>query len=78
MGKCKFNNDWKKQFPWLVEDPNDVERAKCTLCKCSFSISNKGVGGVKQHANGTEHGKAEKAKASTVAIERFIPSKFCI
>ena len=38
--KCKFNEDWKRDFAWI---------AKCNLCATDFSISSGGRMDVRRH-----------------------------
>ena len=36
--KCKFNEDWKRDFAWIAKLP-DTGMAQCNLCANDFSIS---------------------------------------
>ena len=39
--KCKFNEDWKRDFAWIGKLP-DNGMAQCNLCATDFSISSGG------------------------------------
>ena len=36
--KCKFNDDWRRDFAWIAKLP-DIGMAQCNLCVMDFSIS---------------------------------------
>ena len=35
--KCKFNEDWKRDFAWIAKLPG-CGMAQCNLCATDFSI----------------------------------------
>ena len=39
--KCKFNEDWKRDFAWIAKLP-DCGMAQCNLCATDFSILSSG------------------------------------
>ena len=39
--KCKFNEDWKRDFAWIAK-LSDCGMAQCNLCATNFSISSGG------------------------------------
>lgn len=47
--KCKFQNDWLKQYNWVQKVENDTSKAKCKICQSVFSIANQGINGILQH-----------------------------
>ncbi len=67
-GKCRFNNVWihdeYKYKGWLEKD-QDPGRAKCTLCRKMFDISNMGEAALSSHAKGAKHQSAAAAACST-------------
>ena len=61
MSKTKFCSNWKETYSWVAPVFGDVYSATCILCKGkSFSISNRGISQVQQHATGAYHKKLEK------------------
>ena len=47
--KCKFNEDWKRDFAsWIAKFP-DCGMAQCNLCATDFSISSGGRTDVRRH-----------------------------
>lgn len=85
MGRCAFNKEWIDEYSWLQEVKRDKFKGSCKLCKKEFSVSNKGIRDVKQHADGKTHIDNETAAAKTVPIDRAFQSKildqflrFCI
>lgn len=75
MGKCVFNKEWINTYPWLQEVKGNNSKGSCKLCKKEFSVSNKGIRDVTQHATSKIHGDNEKAVAKTVPIDRSFQSK---
>lgn len=75
MGKCHFKKEWLAKHQWLDEVKGNAERAKCRLCKCDFSISNKGYADVKQHFSSASNQRNENSAAKTVAIDHLFPSE---
>ena len=50
MGKTRFQQDWKKEKPWVKEVDGDVYQAFCTLCFKRFRIDGSGISQVRSHA----------------------------
>ena len=50
--KCKFNEDWKRDFAWIAKLP-DCGMAQCNLCATDFSISSGGRTDVRRHQEST-------------------------
>ncbi len=66
-GKCRFRNVWiqdEKYKGWLEKD-QDPGRAKCTLCRKTFDISNMGEAALSSHAKGAKHQSAAAAACAT-------------
>ena len=40
--KCKFNQDWRRDFAWIAKLP-DIGMAQCNLCATDFSIMEYGL-----------------------------------
>ena len=62
--KCKFNEDWKRDFTWIAKLP-DNGMAQCNLCATDFSISFGGRTDVRRHQDSARHAKLTKSKGST-------------
>ena len=61
MSKTKFCSSWKETYSWVAPVFGDVYSATCILCKGKpFSISNRGISQVQQHATVAYHKKLEK------------------
>ena len=61
MSKTKFWSSWKETYSWVAPVFGDVYSVACILCKGRpFSISNRGISQVQQHATGMYHEKLEK------------------
>ena len=58
--KCKFNEDWKRDFAWIAKLP-DCGMAQCNLCATDFSISSGGHTDVRRHQESValRHGQNE-------------------
>lgn len=74
--KTAFNSEWKNRYPWINSVPKDNYTAYCKLCKKIFSIAGKGEGSVKEHAEGDNHKKIERAAANSQNLRRFFHRKF--
>lgn len=72
-----FNSKWLKIHSWINAVPDDSSKAYCKLCKTIFSISTKGEGNVKQHAEGLKHKNAEKGLHRFFRKSIFRFNSFC-
>lgn len=85
MGKTKFQQRWKLEYPWLKELPNDETRAFCTICLSRFRIDNSGIAQVRSHAqrhdsgSSTEDSKQRKfvVSGSSTSLSKKVVQK-CI
>ena len=62
--KCKFNDDWRRDFAWIANLP-DNGMAQCDLCVTDVSISSGGRTGVRRHQKSARHAKLVKNMGST-------------
>ena len=46
--KCKFNEDWERDFAWIAK-LSDCGMAPCNLCATDFSLSSGGRTDVRRH-----------------------------
>jgi hypothetical protein len=58
--KCRFQGKWldKNSYPawtWLQRVPGDDNKARCSLCRTDFDISNMGLSSIKSHEKGKKH-----------------------
>ena len=53
--KTKYNPAWQNNFDWLKPVNNDINAAKCDLCKKVIQIGNSGLTQVKQHSDTEKH-----------------------
>ena len=58
--KCKFNEDWRRDFAWIAKLP-----AQGNLCATDFSISSGGRTDVLRHQDSARHATLAKSKGST-------------
>ncbi len=74
-GKCRFNNVWldEKYKGWLEKD-QDPGRAKGTLWRKWFDISNMREAALSSHAKGAKHQSAATAACSTSPDHRLFHS----
>ncbi len=49
MGKCVFNRDWPKRYPWVKETSNKT-KAHCSACIKDIDIGQMGESALKSHA----------------------------
>lgn len=57
---AKFNSTWKENFDWLREVISDVFSARCSICRKTFSVKNRGISQVQQHEKTESHAKTAK------------------
>lgn len=67
MGKhtTKYSSEWMKIFPWVGNCENDKYSAKCSICNCTFSISNAGLSQCRTHSKSKKHIAADGIKSGT-------------
>lgn len=70
-GTCHFSEKFVEQFTWIEPVPDDNTKAKCSICKVTFSIKNKGKFDVEQHASSEKH-----KTAASVGIKSKITGFF--
>lgn len=72
---ARFKVDWvdDPEFnDWLEELPSDIHRAKCSVCKTTFSLSNMGRQAVRSHAKGAQHQNRIRAAQRSLSLKCFI------
>jgi hypothetical protein len=68
-GKCIFNSDLAKKYPFIKKDLNKSESdVKCNTCGADFNIANKGKTSIEQHLNTAKHLKAMQAVAKSHTV----------
>ncbi len=71
----RFNIDWlrREEFKdWLEPEDSDSTKARCKICRKTFSLSNMGEQAVKSHAEGKKHVNSTKLLARTTqSVEDF-------
>lgn len=72
--KTSFNTSWKKKYPWIDSVSGDQFRAFCKICNKSFSVSGKGEGSIKEHADTNKHQQAEKDVAGSHSMTKYVKS----
>lgn len=74
-GKCIFNADLAKKYPFLKRDRNKGESdVKCDLCHADFNISNLGKTGIEKHILTKKHQKAMQMASSSQSIKSVFSS----
>lgn len=71
---ARFQVDWidDPEFKdWLEEIPSDIHRAKCSVCKTTFSLSNMGRRAVRSHSKGAQHQSRIRAAQSSLSMKCF-------
>ena len=63
--KCKFNEDWKRDFAWIAKLP-DCGMAPCNLCATDFSISSGRRTDVRRHQESVRHARLGSTKGGMV------------
>ena len=62
--KCKFTDDWRRDFAWIAKLP-DNGMAQCNLSVTDFSISSGGRTDVRRHQESARQAKLAKSNGST-------------
>ncbi|XP_031336575.1 uncharacterized protein LOC116182582 [Photinus pyralis] len=65
----KYRKEWENTFNWLTEDN---QKARCNLCKKSFSCMYGGLGDIKRHAEGADHKKHEVVVKQNKTLQSFL------
>lgn len=72
--KCYFNDELKKDFPFLIEQ-KETNMLLCSICKSVFSIVHGGRSDILQHASMKKHKLAEVSRISSQNIQSFFVNK---
>lgn len=74
-GKCVFNPELKKKYPFLEaaknKTPSDVY---CLTCNSDFSIANAGKSDIEKHITTMKHKKALQSASTSRTVTQFFPS----
>lgn len=71
-GKCVFNSDLAKKYPFIQKDRNkSVSDVKCNICGADFNIANKGKTSIEQHLTSVKHQKAMQAVAKSHTVQNM-------
>ena len=62
--KCKFNDDWKRDYAWIAKLP-DTGMAQWNLCATDFSVSSGGRTDVRRHQESVRHARLVKSEGTT-------------
>jgi hypothetical protein len=71
---ARFQVDWldNPEFKdWIKEISSDSHKARCSVCHCSFTLSNMGRRALRSHAKGQEHQRRIKALKQSFSIKCF-------
>ena len=68
---CTFNSDWmdtslNPQFLWVRPVKDSSQKAMCSLCKKTFSLSNMGRQALISHMDSDKHKKYEKSNLTNI------------
>ena len=67
MGKCHFQDIWlqKEQYKdWLVKDVKNVNSARFSVCRQSFTIATMRESALRSHGSGAKHLELMKMRSS--------------
>lgn len=70
----KFQINWldNPEFKdWIQQLPNDIKKAKCSICQSTFSLSNMGTRALRSHAKSAQHQKRLKAMKQSFSLKCF-------
>ena len=70
----RFNTDWlsgEEYKDWLLPEESDNTKARCKICKKTFSLLNMGETAMKDHAEGKKHASAVKVSQRTESVSDF-------
>ena len=68
MGKCVYNRDWVRKYPWVKECAGLKHKAFCRACKKEIDIGKMGESALRSHAKGEAHVKNEKSLCSSMKM----------
>ena len=69
---ARFNIEWmsKEEYKdWLLPEDSDNTKARCKLCRKTFSLSNVGEPSLKSHAQGKKHQSTGGSRLSRTAVK---------
>lgn len=69
-GKCVFNTDLAKKYPFLRKDlRKSASDVKCDMCRSEFNIANKGRAAIEQHILTKQHQNAMESVSKTNTVK---------
>ena len=74
----RFNTDWlsREEYKnWLLPEESDNIKARCKICKRTFSLSNMGKTAVKSHVEGKKYASSVKVSQRTESVSDFFKKK---
>ena len=66
--KCSFKNDFLTEFPWA----ETVLSVKCSICRCTFSLSNMRRQALASHSKSKKNQSSIRIKVFTLPITKLL------
>lgn len=74
-GKCVFNPDLAKKFPYMEKVKNKTDSdVHCNLCNSDINIASAGKSDITNHLNSAKHKKALQAVSTSRPVTQYFPS----
>ena len=70
--KCSFKNYFLTEFPWAEAVLSDSNSVKCSICNCTFSLSNMGRQALASHSKSKKYKSSIGVKVSTLPIIKLL------
>ena len=67
--KCKFNDDWRRDFAWIAKLPNNCME-QCNLCVTDFSISSGGRTDVRRYQESACHDESNEDIRAHIVVDQ--------
>lgn len=73
----KFSDQWldlgaHSTWTWLQKVPGDDTKARCTMCKTNFDVSNMGISAIVSHEKGKKHRGFVGSVCSSHTVHSFV------
>lgn len=72
-GKCVFNEDLAKQYPFISKTFSDSD-IRCNTCNSGFNIANAGKSDIEKHIGTDKHQKVLRSRSQCRPISEYLPA----
>lgn len=69
--KSKFNDGWKKEFPYITSVKDDENKVSCKICATTFIVASGGRTSIRDHAESARYKQGQRKLLVNCKIDDF-------